>query len=258
MVAQYYPRVSPRLKDRAVTLYHQVGRGPERARRVNAVLVAEGLGEVPRSSLIRWVSAAKGIPIEVERAATATLPPKTEVARARAAGELDDIPAAILEAIGPRMLIVAQGKGLERVEDAIGKMADAISALAPQVAEQLLDTEEESQSVKKDGEIVTATTTRKAQAAKNVVGALQTLATAMQMVTASRVARSGAFRNFAEGDQLSGVGAKSKAEAETIRQAAAADGAKDITPRGGPAHRPLDQDYQDEAMAALADIEKGR
>jgi hypothetical protein len=179
---------------------------------------------VSKASLYRWRGELAHGPKKVP----ATLPAVDREA-------LKGIPDDLIEALGLRMMIVAKGEGLDRVEDAIVRVVAAISGKADAIAEQLLAGEEA------------------AGAAKNAVSALAECAEAMHRVTAARTLISVGYRNFAEGDRLAGEGEKYRAEAETTRNAARADNAKVINPGAGQGYE--DTDADDEALSALRDVE---
>jgi hypothetical protein len=255
--------LKPTLPELAVDTYFALPRNQQNIRGLNARLAQLGYAPVPKSSLYRWTKkdadwairpskrSERTIPAVIQKEAVPFLP---SVSAAQAAApDLKGIPQELIDALGVRMLVVAKGTGLDRVEDAIVKVATAIAGKAEDIAEQLLATERETQEVKKDGETVSSKTVEAANAARNAVNALSTLADAMHRITASRTLFSVASRNFAEGDQLSGAGEKYRAEAETTRNAARADNAKNITPPGAPGFD--DIEAEDEAVAALREVE---
>ena len=171
------------------------------------------------------------------------------------------IPQELLDAVGHRMLIIAKGEGLDAVERNIVKMANAIGERADKIAEALLQSRSEKKETKAgDGGVTESTVAEAAaDAAQRAVLSLQTMAAAMGMITDSRVKWSEGFRNYAEGDRLSGEGAKFHAEAETVRQTNAADGARDVSP-GTQQRRGADQDasFIDDAVQQMRDYEKGK
>lgn len=157
------------------------------------------------------------------------------------ADDISDVPDALRDVLSPRLLQVTPGKGLERVENAVERMADAIAEKAPEIAEMLLtpDAEEETTSSTEGGE--TRKTTKKAQVAHSVVSAIGQLAHAMQVITAARSMVAVAHRNYGEGD-------RARAEAQVLLEGGRADRAKEINGKSAPAGA---MSAQDEAMAAL-------
>lgn len=239
---------------------------PEKDRSFPALLrrLAElGYQSVPRSSFFRWKAHSaprppriKPIPIAEVRKAVISLPPTipTPEQIAIQAPDMSGIPDELKDALGIRLLMVAKGNGLDRVEDAIVKVATSIAARAEDIAADLLKTAQESLETSKDGDVVSAKKTADpAAGAKNAVQCLVVLADAMHKIVGARTLFSHADRNFAEGKKLSGEAEKFKAEADVTRLAARADNARDITPQ-----RPGDFDdaeAEDEALSALRDLE---
>lgn len=168
---------------------------------------------------------------------------------------LTGIPPELVDALGLRMLIIAKGEGLDRVEDAIVKVATAIAQKAEQIATQLLEPRGDSETVTKglDGEMIESkAVSAAADAAQRAVTSLATLTDAMHRIVASRVMFSLAHRNYAEGDRLSGEGKKYQAEAATISNAARADSAKTVEGE----YQTVDAEYEDDAVTAMRDLEK--
>lgn len=205
------------------------------AENVRAALAKHGVEKPPsKGSINRWVkewSAAVGQTAEI-------LLPQTQMA---APADVSDVPKALLDVLTPRLLYIAQGKGLERVENAVTMMADAIAAKAPQLAEMLLDTETELETVSKEDGTETNKRVEKAKVARSAVTALTQLAGAMQTITAARTMVSLAHRNYGEGDQL-------MAQAHAILESGRAERAKQINGRPATAGG---LSAEDEARAAL-------
>lgn len=156
---------------------------------------------------------------------------------------LADIPQALQDALSPRLLYVAQGEGLEKVENAVVKLADAIASKAPEIAEMLLDTETETETVTTGGDAggETTKTVEKAKVARSAVTALTQLAAAMQTITAARSMVSLAHRNYSEGDLFG-------AQAQAVLESGRAERAKEINGK----HKPSGGlSAEDEARAAL-------
>jgi hypothetical protein len=160
---------------------------------------------------------------------------------------LDGIPVELVQAMGVRVLAIAKGEGLDKVEDAIVLVAGAIAGRAEDIAKGLLEPQTETETSEEK------TRTDQSTAAMNAVNALGKLTDCLNRINASRVLWSMAHRNFAEGDLLSGQGRKYDAEAATILQEARANGARDITPTAPGDFD--DAEAEDEAMAALRDVE---
>lgn len=251
------PGLLPTTPEFALETYNAL---PDKERGFPALLrrLAEiGHQPVVRSSFFRWRGRIKHIPLAEARMAVPSLPqtlpaPAEIIAKAP---DLSGIPDELKDALGIRLLLVAKGNGLDRVEDAIVKVATSIAARAEDIAADLLKTAQESIETSKDGETVSAKKTADpAAGAKNAVQSLAVLADAMHKIVGARTLFSHADRNFAEGKKLSGEGEKYQAEAEVTRLAARAEGAKDITPRAPGDF--TDAAVEDEAQAALRELEE--
>lgn len=213
---------------------------PEKRTSKNVMKALEGvLDPIPSKGTInRWAVDWRKEP---DKIVATMLPPPPLDAKPE---DLDDIPEAIRQALAPRLLYVGQGKGLEKVEDAVCKLAQAIGEKAPQIAEMLLDTETETEeTATAEGGATSKKTVEKAKVARSAVSALSQLAQAMQIVVASRAMVSTAHRNYSEGDLYA-------AQAQQLNDAARAELARDITP-GGRSVSPNGLSAQAEAMAAL-------
>lgn len=133
---------------------------------------------------------------------------------------LRDIPDALIEALGLRMIPTARVDGLDKFEDELLRAVKAI-----------VDRGDE-----------------------NCSRDLATLAGAHRDIMSARSLVSMQFRNFADGDRLSGEAARFNAEAENIRNAGRADNAKEINgSSGGPSYE--SGDVEDEAIAAMREVE---
>lgn len=149
---------------------------------------------------------------------------------------IESLPSELVDALGLRMLIVAKGQGLDRVEDAIVKVASAIAGQAAEIAKGLLEAVPEDQP---------------SNPARNAVQSLATLAEAMHRITSSRMLFSLGYRNYSEGDRLSGEGAKFRAEAEVIENTGRADNAKEIPG----SYQQVSGEEEDDAISAMRDLE---
>ncbi len=216
--------LKPTPPDLAVRAFDALPEERRTIKEVNAKLFDMGFAPVSKSTLYRW----RGEVAHGPKRIPATLPAVDREA-------LKGIPDDLIEALGLRMMIVAKGEGLDRVEDAIVRVVNAISNKAEAIAEQILTGEDA------------------ANAAKSAVTALAECAEAMHRVTAARTLISVGYRNFAEGDRLAGESEKYRAEAETTRNAARADNAKVINPASVGGFD--DTGADDEALEALRDVE---
>lgn len=226
---------------------------------LNTRLTELGYSRISRATMYRWLKDNKLPEIPdgiVAQAAKVVAPAPTPLTVGKPI-DLEGIPEPLIEALGLRVLVIAKGHGLDRVEDAVVKVSMAIAGKAEEIAAALLETESESETVEKGGETVKSTRRADAaSAAMNAVNALSKLADAMHRITASRVLWSVGHRNFAESDRLSGEGEKYRAEAETTRLAARADNARTINqPTVEGAAQGFDPDADDEALTAMRDVE---
>jgi hypothetical protein len=201
--------------------------------------VLEGLAreniKVSKASVCRW---AKGWKAVVHRAVDLIelpLKPANETATAEA---LADIPAELRQTFPDRLLHVARGKGLDRVEEAIRILSDAIARRASELVSN-----------------------KDPKALRTVVGALATMASAMESIVTSRATVATAHRSYSEGDRLlaeadrlRAEAMKLTAEAEIMRNAALADNAKNITPCDTTGHG-ADREFEDEAIAIVRALE---
>lgn len=191
-----------------------------------------------KGSINRWAAEWRKV---VEKTADVLLPPPNGVV----VQDLSSIPQALQEVLSPRLLHIGRGEGLDKVEDAIIKLADAIASKAPEIAQMLLDTESETEEVSKgdDGEL-TRKRVEKGKVARAAVSALGQLASAMQTVTASKTMLSLAHKNFGEGDYA-------MAQAQATLETGRAERARDITPGGNGPSSNNGLTAEQEAMATL-------
>lgn len=223
------------------------GLPPEKrtANNVIKAMKARGLAAPSKGSINRYAAEWK---TEVEKTAEVFLPSQPIPRPAQESDdEQDGITRVLQDVLSPRLLKIAEGKGLDRVEDAVIKLADAIGSQAPKIAEMLLDTETETETVTAGGEAGSETTkkTEKARVARSAVTALTQLAQALHTVTAARSMVANAHLSFSQGDRFA-------AEANAIFEGGRADRAKEINPKG--AQRPTGGlSAEEEAFAALRD-----
>lgn len=226
------------------------------AENVRKVLRRGGIENPPsKGSINRW---AIGWKKAVERTVEVLLPAQPQrqpqaMPMARPAPEpidtLDDVPDVLQDILSPRLLHMAKGQGLDRVEHAVMLLSDAIASKAPQIAEMLLETETETEStVKGEDGAETTKRTEKAKVARSAVTALTQLAQAMHTVASARSMVSVAHANFSQGDLY---GAQARVMLDTGR----ADRAKDIT---GKVVSPGGLTAKDEVMATLREGAGGK
>lgn len=151
--------------------------------------------KVSKSTLQRWTATW---PAQLVKDAADLALPKAEAALPALAEQLGQI-------MPDRLLAIAQGEGLDRIEDAIGKLAAAI-------AEKATDTAKNPTTL------------------HMTANALSVLATATQTAKAARAQVAAAHRDFAMGDKLTAEAGLFRAQAAKVMLEARADGAKDVTP----------------------------
>lgn len=201
-----------------------------------------------KGTITRWIADWRNTVADTAK----DLVPGVATARPNEA-DLAHIPQVLRDALSPELLAIVPGKGLERCENAIVELADAIAAKAKPIADMLLDTESETTEVSKteDG-TESRKVVEKGKAATRAIAAMVQLANAMNTLTASRLMVSVGARNYAESDMLHSAGDKNRAEAEAVRKGARPAGAKDITGHG----MVIDAEDTDEqeALAALRGV----
>jgi hypothetical protein len=143
---------------------------------------------VSKATVSRWANQWRQIADEVE-----ALIPVPAVTADKAAADLSDIPEWARKALPERLWQVAKGKGLDRVEDAVGLFADALGAAAPRLVEDLFKGDRKALQI--------------------AVAALVALASTMGRVVTARSMVSLAHRSFCEGDKLQ---AEAKKTAQSI------------------------------------------
>lgn len=186
---------------------------------VRAAMKKAGVEKVPsKGSINRWVPEWEA---SAKNTAEVLLPATPEQIMAANEQDFSDIPEHLRDVLSPRLLFVAKGQGLDKVEDAIGALAQAIASKAPEIAQMLCDTETETEVVSKDDDGETKKTVEKAKVARSAVTALQQLAQAMQTIKTARTMVSLAHRNYGEGDRF-------VAEAHAIHESGRVDRAKII------------------------------
>lgn len=152
---------------------------------------------VSKATVSRWANQWRQITGEVE-----ALIPVPAAATDKAAVDLSAISEWAKKALPERLWEVAKGKGLDRVEDAVGIFAEAIGAAAPRLVED---------TFKGDGKALLV-----------AVSALVALASTMERVAHARAMVSVAHRSFCEGDQLQAEGRLVDAKAKTFHTEASA------------------------------------
>lgn len=150
---------------------------------------------VSKATVSRWANQWRQVAGEV-----AALIPVPATAANKAPVDLSDIPEWARKALPERLWLVAKGKGLDRVEDAVGIFAEAIGAAAPQLVEDLF---------KGDG-----------KALRVGVSALVALASTMERIVHAWAMVSVAHRSFCEGDKLQAEGRLADAHAKKTAPAA--------------------------------------
>jgi len=176
-------------RDRGQALWFLLPESERTAKRVLHELTQEGF-EVSKATVCRWAQQWKRAQIE---ALELILGPSKRID----GGEPDDpsdVPEWIRKALPERLWVVAQGKGLDRIEHAIGLLSDAIGRRATQL-------------VQDDRSLLV------------VAQALSALASAMLQIVNARAVTAIAHRSFCEGDLAAAKSKKAEAKAEA--QAAA-------------------------------------
>jgi hypothetical protein len=169
--------------DRGQTIWFLLPESERTAVRVLNELSREGF-KVSKATVSRWANNWK----QAAHKAVDLIPLPDKGVEAPA-DDLSDIPEWIRKALPERLLVIARGKGLDRVEHAICLLCDGLSARVEQIVR-------DDRSL-----LVTA-------------GALSAMATAMYQVTSARAIVAIAHRSFCEGDKLSAEAKKVEAEAQ--------------------------------------------
>src|SRR3954447_7896947 len=181
--------------DRGQQLWFLLPETERTAARVRCELADEGI-VVSKASVSRWANnwrrvAHKAVDL-IE------LPPARSPTTAT---EFADIPPELRDLLPPRLLLVARGEGLDRIEDAISILSQGIAARAE--------------------EIVSDHSSLPLAAA-----ALSAMANAMERIVAARVAVSFAHRSYSEGDRLLAEAELHRATAKKLNAEAAAPARK--------------------------------
>lgn len=218
---------------------------------------------VGKSTISRWAgtwsrTAEATKPIEITAKAMLPAQPQGPVNPAL----LEGVPQALQDALGLRALHTIGGAGLDRVENCVIMLVNAIAAQADNIAKQILEPEAETETTTgMEGGGTSTKKIEKAKAARAAIAAVSQLAGAMQTVTASRVLASVSHRNFAEGDMLMAQGRKADAEAQSTFDEGRAGRAKEIDQTGDGAMQAFDDadgTAEDEAVSALRDVEASK
>jgi hypothetical protein len=170
--------------DRGQEIWFLIPESERTAARVLDELSKEGF-KVSKATVSRWAKGWKNI---AHKAVDLIKLPKAGP-RAETAIDLADIPAELRCVLPDRLLLVARGKGLDRVEDAICILSNGLAARADEL-------------VKNDKSL------------KIAVGTLSAMASAMERIVASRATVSIAHRSFCEGDRLLAEAERHRAEAK--------------------------------------------
>jgi hypothetical protein len=174
--------------ERGQALWFMLPESERTAKRVLEELIRDNF-KVSKATVCRWAKQWKRAQIE---ALELILGPSKSIE----AAQLDDppdIPEWIRKALPERIWVVAQGKGLDRVERAICLLSDALGARATQLAQD-------------DRSLFVASQ------------ALLAMASAMYQVVNGRALTAIAHRSFCEGDLAAAKGKKAEAEAQTAAE----------------------------------------
>lgn len=146
---------------------------------------------ISKATVSRWAKQWRQIAGEV-----ATLIPVPAETTGATCADVSDIPEWARKALPERLWQVAKGKGLDRVEDAVGIFADALGAAAPRLVEDLF---------KGDG-----------KALRVAVSAIVALSSTMERVVTARAMVAVAHRSFSEGDKLHAEARLTDAQAKKL------------------------------------------
>lgn len=206
----------------------------ERTARKMVKKFAEVGVQISKSTTAKWMAEwQKEAPVRVTAQVLLTAPVETEPsAESVVVSEtIDNLPQALRDALDPRVSLINRVAGLDAVEAATVKVAEAIGSKAPQLAELLLDSENETVDVTTaEGGVVSTRRVQKAQVAKSAVQALSVLATTLRDLAQARAVISQAHKTFSEGDMLGALSRKQDAKARAIFDEGRADRATEITP----------------------------
>jgi hypothetical protein len=158
-------------RDRGEALWFLLPDSQRTAARVLDELSKEGI-TVSKASVCRWARSWKGIADKVVD--LVELPPEQAPATS---AELAEIPPELRDVLPDRLLLVARGEGLDRIEHAICILSDGLAARADEI-------------VGDDKSLLV------------VAGALSAMAAAMERIVAARATVSMAHRSYCEGDRL--------------------------------------------------------
>lgn len=243
----------------AKSLYFSLPERDRSARGITKTLNERGIA-VSKTSIGRWIKGWKGESAPVTETAQRLLPaPAGEDA---VDAEAEGIPRELRNALSPRLLALASGKGLDRVENAAIVLSNAIAGRSHEIAAMLLESETETESVEAaEGGGKTTTRTEKANVARSAVTAVATLASAMEALARARSLSSMQHRNFAEGDMLLAEAERKRAEARLFD----ADAQAKLGQTGGDNARVVDGEFTEisaderrDALEALAGQVSGK
>src|SRR5262249_27173600 len=138
-------------------------------------LRAEGFN-VSKATVARWAKAWKEI---AYKAVNLIDLPKSAPPAAAMLADLADVPAELRAVIPDRLLLVAKGKGLDRVENAIAIFCDGIAARAPQILDGSFKSHTSQESQSKSHSSAD-------KSLRLATGSLATMAAAMERVIVAR------------------------------------------------------------------------
>lgn len=164
--------------------------------------------KLSKTSVGRWAKAWTPENAPAPQTAQKLLPPPAEVP-----AKFDGIPDELRDALSPRLLALSSGKGLERVENAVIQLANAVASKSEEIAALLLETESETESSTKEDGATSSKRIEKANAARSAVSAVATLAQAMNIIASSKALTAMSHRNYAEGDLYLAQAERARAEA---------------------------------------------
>jgi hypothetical protein len=207
-------------RDRGEQLWFILPEPDRTAARVRRELAKEGV-VVSKATLSRWANEWK----RIDHKAVDLVELPAEQTPATAAG-LADIPPALRDVLPTRLLLVARGEGLGRLEDAICTLSDGLGAHADEI-------------VANDKSLLIA------------AASLSAMACAMERIIAARVAVSFAHRSYCEGDRLLAEAELHRATAKKLNGEVASPAPKAEGTRESDGTVYFDPDLDDEVFRLL-------